>query len=221
LAACYPVLSTPLFSLTGEGWRDGYRQLSSSVSVVCVCAYVCPTFLTSPVGTSARSPYLNDPRRTRASGFAGLFHPATTSRVSVQGFGPAPQLYRLVAGLCPPALSALALTGCPAATLVRRASRLSSAIAGRSSKSVVGLPRRRSPLRCYLLQALRPDRAITPLQCNRSARDLAARVFTLALPLRCSPRRRSSACRQSVRRWLVSEFTRLLEVCACRRTRTF
>ncbi|MBP1713086.1 MAG: hypothetical protein H6Q42_1289, partial [Deltaproteobacteria bacterium] len=30
-------------------------------------AYHCPTFLTSPVGTSVRSPYLNDPRRDRGA----------------------------------------------------------------------------------------------------------------------------------------------------------
>jgi len=52
---------------TGKNRRNGHCQLSSGVSVIVVSAYLSPTFLTSPVGTSARSPDLNDPRRNRGA----------------------------------------------------------------------------------------------------------------------------------------------------------
>jgi hypothetical protein len=63
----------------------------------------------------------------------------------------------------------------------------------------------------------RPHRAATPLQCSGSAHGLRSRVFTVALPRRCSPHSRPSACQRLVRWWLVSEFTHLLEVRAFRR----
>jgi hypothetical protein len=65
-------VSTPRPGLTGGGRRNDYC-LCSSVSVVVVSAYHCPTFFTSPVGTSVRSPYLNDPRRDRGAPFCDLF----------------------------------------------------------------------------------------------------------------------------------------------------
>jgi len=50
-------------------------------------------------------------------GFAGLLHPAATSRVfSVQGFLPIRSRLRLVAGACPHAVIVSPLTGKPAAT---------------------------------------------------------------------------------------------------------
>jgi hypothetical protein len=62
------------------------------------------------------SGFLNLSTAFSTFGFAGFFHPAATSRVSVQGFDPDPQPYRLVAGPCLLALVAHLLTGCPAAT---------------------------------------------------------------------------------------------------------
>ena len=52
---------------TGKNRRNGHCQLSSGVSVIVVSAYLSPTFFTSPVGTSARSPHLNNPRRDRGA----------------------------------------------------------------------------------------------------------------------------------------------------------
>jgi len=100
------------------------------------------------------------------TGIAGLFHPAATSRVSVQGFGLAPQPCRLVAGHASLPFAFAALTGCPAATprwldfeaLLRDSMR--------STGSVFTLPRRRSPLRVLLLQA--PATALARLPGRRS-----------------------------------------------------
>jgi len=133
--------------------------------------------------------FLNLSTVCSASGFAGLFHPAATSRVSVQGFAPVPQRYRLVAGLCLLALVAHALTGRPAATRAQLSFEALIRGAIRSSKSVVGLPRRRSPLRFSSSRSSRPSRAATPLQRSCSARDLLTGVFAFALPRRRSPRR--------------------------------
>jgi len=79
------------------------------------------------------------------TGFAGLFHPAATSRVSVQGFVPDSQLCRLVAGPCLLAFIGSALTGCPAAT--RHRPDFEALLRGSicSSKSVVSLLRRHCP----------------------------------------------------------------------------
>jgi hypothetical protein len=64
------------------------------------------------------SGFLNLSTVYSTGGFAGLLHPAATSRVcSVQGFLPPRSIGRLVTGRCPLAVVLLALTGCPAATL--------------------------------------------------------------------------------------------------------
>jgi hypothetical protein len=84
------------------------------------CCRRSPRFAGLPISRCVPSSgFLNLSTVYSASGIAGLFHPATTSRVSVQGLGPAPQLYRLVAGLCLRALCVRMITGCPAATIAR------------------------------------------------------------------------------------------------------
>jgi hypothetical protein len=89
--------------------------------------------------------FLNLPTACSTPGFAGLFHPAATSRVSVQGLGPDPQPRRLVAGRASLPLAACALTGCPAATRPRLSFEALIRGARRTSKSVVGLRRRPLP----------------------------------------------------------------------------
>jgi len=128
------------------------------------CLGVCSLFATLPeVSTIRGAPksrfvpstgFLNLSTAYSTFGFAGLFHPAATSRVSVQGFGPAPQLHRLIAGHYLLALRdrrANRLPGCHATALrfevLFRGSR-------RAPKSVFTLLRRRYPLRFFLLQVL-------------------------------------------------------------------
>jgi hypothetical protein len=89
--------------------------------------------------------FLNLATACSAPGFAGLFHPAATSRVSVQGLRPDPQPRRLVAGRASLPLAAHALTGCPAATRTRMGFEALIHGARRSSKPVVGLQRRTLP----------------------------------------------------------------------------
>jgi len=83
-------------------------------------------------------------------GFAGLFHPAATSRVplcAVQGLLPSRSGFQLVAGPCPRAVVPRALTGDPAATCAALDFGASFCGAMRSSGAVISLPLRRSPLR--------------------------------------------------------------------------
>jgi hypothetical protein len=135
------------------------------------------------------SGFLNLSTVSSTFGLAGFFHPAATSRVSVQGFDPDPQPCRLVAGRASLPLSHVRS---PVARLPRphdRASRLCSA----------GRCVRRSRWLAFVDAAplfgfsssrfLRSHRAATPLWCSRSAHGLFFGVFTVALPLRCSPRR--------------------------------
>jgi hypothetical protein len=128
------------------------------------CPGVSSLFAALPVESTFRelpssrdvpsSGFRNLSTASSTTGVAGLFHPAATSRVSVQGFGPDPQPCRLVAGSCPLALVARLLTGHPAATTAQSSFEALLHGARRASKSVVGLRRRRSPLRFLLLQAL-------------------------------------------------------------------
>jgi len=63
------------------------------------------------------SGFLNLSTASSASGFAGLFHPAATSRVSRSGVSLVSQLSRLVAGPCPLAVVARTLIGKPIAEI--------------------------------------------------------------------------------------------------------
>lgn len=88
-----------------------------------------------------------------ATGSAGLFRPAATSRVSVQGFDPALRPRRLVASRSYVPFSAPPLTGCPAFTTARCGSEALIRVAIRFAGSGVGLACERSPLRFrFLLQ---------------------------------------------------------------------
>jgi len=186
----FPHASCPL--------RSAFAVLPASPSLTTTCLGVPSLFAVSPEESTVRgfpnprcvpsSGFLNLSTVCSASGFAGFFHPATTSRVSVQGLGPVPQLYRLVAGLCLPALSEFALTGCPAATLARRASRLSSTVRGdrrgrwlayHDAAPLFGVSSSRFSL---------PDRAAELLCRDRSALDLLPAVFAFPSPFRRSLR---------------------------------
>jgi hypothetical protein len=129
--------------------------------------------------------FRNLPTACSTFGFAGLFHPAATSRVSVQGLGPIPQPCRLVAGRTSLPFVAFILTGCPAATRTRLSFEVFIHGARRSSKSVVDLLRRPLPSSVSSSSRFRlPHCAPTPLQHEGSAPDLPVGVFPSALPRR-------------------------------------
>jgi hypothetical protein len=117
----------------------------------------CPRFAGFPTSRFVPSSgFLNLSTAFSTFGVAGLFHPAATSRVSVQGFGPDSQPYRFVIGRASLPLSQMRSPVARLPHIHDRASRLCSAGPGRSSESAVNLLRCRSPLRLFLLQALPP-----------------------------------------------------------------
>ena len=126
-------------------------------------------------------------------GFAGLFHPAATSRVSVQGFVPAPQPYRLVVGRCLLALAEFALTGCPAAARSRLDFEAFLRGSMRTSSSGFSLARRRSPLR---FSPPPGSGSCTALGFPSSARDLFVGICNQTLLPGGWPRRGPSAFQQ-------------------------
>jgi hypothetical protein len=116
LAAAFPGRPFPATCAAGSFSRAS-RPLRSSFACLpglplrfgSVLPGVSPLFAASPGGVYLRGgfpasatfrPQVFSTSRRLAPplGFAGLFHPATTSRVSVQGFVPASQPRQLVAG---------------------------------------------------------------------------------------------------------------------------
>lgn len=93
------------------------------------------------------SGFLGLPTVSSASGFAGLSHPAATSRVLRPGVSLGPQPHRLVAGRFPLAVAVRSLTGKPVAMVGRLGFEALFRGPQRSPRSVVGLPWNRSPLR--------------------------------------------------------------------------
>jgi hypothetical protein len=162
--------------------------------------------------------FRNLPTACSTFGFAGLFHPAATSRVSVQGLGPAPQPRRLVAGRASLLFVASLLTGCPAATRTRLSFEAFIHGARHSPRSAVNLPRRLLPSSVFSSSRFRRSHcAPTPLQHKGSAPGLPVGIFPSALPRRRWSRRGPTAFRRCDRGQLVSEAAGLLEVSAFRR----